>query len=56
MPLSNTRRQALVDDLDRAINPPPEPQPSVVYVEQSSEGSPRLGDPDFNADLWKRRR
>ena len=47
------QRQALIDDLERTINPPPapEPEPSVIYIEQS-EGSDTLGTADINPKLY----
>jgi hypothetical protein len=49
-------QQALIADLEKTINPPPEPEPQIVVIEQP-QGSPRLGDPDFNPnhpDRWTR--
>src|SRR5262249_34728356 len=38
-----------LDELQRRLNPGPEPEPEVIYVEQS-DGSPHLG-PDYNPKL-----
>jgi hypothetical protein len=48
------QRQALVDELDAIVNPPPTPEPETepepVYPE-----NPKIGDPDFYAK-WNARR
>jgi hypothetical protein len=49
-------RQTLMNELEAMANPPPppsEPEPQSVYVGED-EGSPHLGDPNFNPDLWKK--
>jgi len=33
---------------DRVLNPPPEPEPEVVYVSEQDWGTPHLGYRDFN--------
>jgi hypothetical protein len=48
--VSQQRRQALIADLERSFNPPPQPEPEVHYIEPY-EGSNRLGDSDFNVSL-----
>ena len=48
--VSQQQRQALIADLERSINPPPQPEPEVHYIEPY-EGSNRLGDSDFNVKL-----
>ena len=45
------QRQALLADLERHFNPPPPPEPEVVYVE-AVEGLDQLGTSDFNPKLW----
>ncbi len=41
----------MIDMLDGMLNPAAPPEPEIRYV-GPSEGSPRLGDPDFNPKLW----
>lgn len=48
------QRQALLDDLDRTINPPA-PEAPVIIVEQQSEGSAELGSADFDPTLFARK-
>jgi primosomal protein N' len=51
------QRQALIDDLERSINPPPpapELEPKVVVISENDFGSSHLGDSDFNPELLKR--
>jgi hypothetical protein len=49
--LVQRQRRTLMDELDAMINPPqPQPEPTV-YV-GADEGSPDLGDPDFNVKAW----
>jgi hypothetical protein len=49
------QRQALMDDLDRTINPPTAPEPTTIIVEQQSEGSAELGSADFDPKLFARK-
>jgi hypothetical protein len=48
------QRQALLDDLDRTINPPA-PEAPVIIVEQQSEGSAELGSADSDPTLFARK-
>jgi hypothetical protein len=51
-------RNTLMGELERMINPlpsPPEPEPEIVYLDKDEMGSPRLGDRDFNPQLWTKR-
>jgi hypothetical protein len=52
------RTQALLADLERAINPPPpppEPETEMIYRSEDDWGSPHLG-PNFNVKWWSRPR
>ncbi len=44
----------ILEDLERSVNPPPEPEPQVVYVPEEEWGSPRLGSSDFNPKLFSK--
>jgi hypothetical protein len=41
----------LAADLENSTNPPPAPEPEVIYI-QATEGSDQLGTSDFNPKLW----
>jgi hypothetical protein len=52
--LVQRQRQTLMGELEKMLtppSPPPEPEREIVYVSED-EGSPDLGDPDFNPKLW----
>jgi hypothetical protein len=47
--------QSLYGELEKMLTPPAPPaEPEVTIVYGQYEGSSRLGDPDFNPDLWKK--
>ncbi len=46
----------ILEDIERSMDPPAEPDSGVVYVSENEWGSDRLGDPDFNAKLFAKPR
>jgi hypothetical protein len=47
------QRQTLMNELEAAINPPPPPEPEIIYVE-AEQGTGRLGYADFDPRLMAR--
>jgi hypothetical protein len=47
------RQTQVIGELDRLVNPPPPPEPTIVYITEE-QGSSCLGDPDFDVRLMKK--